>query len=129
MRIAEIIAKSRAGSPSQLSDEEFKFLVGTWVETVGGVVPEHRLNDTYLHAMRTKDSGFLLTATDMCMAWKQVQEAERAMPTTGSYEWSRARAVCPHCNGTETLLTVRRDSTLGRDYTYGKKCYHEGFAA
>jgi len=105
-----------------LSDEEFKFLVGQWVQVLGGFVPEHRLNDCYLHAARTRDSSFPMSATDMCTAWKQIQEVERAMPPTGSYEWSRAREVCPECSNTGTVLFVKRHAVHGRDYTYGKRC-------
>lgn len=115
---------SRAGNPAQLSDEEFKFLVGQWVQVLAGFVPEARLNECYLHASRNRDTSFPMTATDMCSAWKIIKEAERSMPPIGTYEWSRAREVCPKCNNTGTQLFVKRDDVIGRDYTYGKTCYH-----
>lgn len=113
---------SRAGLPSQVVGDEFKFLIGQWVEILGSVVPEHRLHDCYLHSARTRDTSFPMTATDMCTAWKQIREAERSMPPIGSYEWSRAREVCPMCNNTGSRLFVKRDAQLGRDYTYSAPC-------
>lgn len=125
--MGEIVTKSRAGSVSQFTDdEEYKFVVGTWVETLAGVVPESRLNDCYLHAARNRDNSFPMSATDMCNAWKQIKEAERSMPATGTYEWSRAREVCHDCNSTGTILFVKRHAVLGRDYTFGKPCYCQG---
>lgn len=126
-KVAEIITMSRAGNPAQLSDEEFKFLVGQWVLVLADFVPEAKLNECYLHASRNRDNSFPLSATDMCAAWKIIREAERSMPAQGTHDWSRSREVCGKCNGTGTYLFVRRDEETGRDYTYGKQCYHEGF--
>lgn len=124
-KVAEIITKTTTGNASQPEDEEFKVLVGIWTETFAGFIPEHRLNDCYLHAARTRDSSFPMSATDMCSAWNQIQAAERSMPAVGTYDWDRARKVCSKCNGTGTELFVKRDSVLGRDYTYGRPCYHQ----
>lgn len=121
-KVSEILEKTRAGSPSQLLDEEFKFVVGTWVEAFAGIIPEHRLNDCYLHAARTRDSSFPMSVTDMCAAWNQIQAAERSMPAIGTHDWDRAREVCPRCNNTGTELVVKRDPILMRDYTYGRPC-------
>lgn len=121
-KVAEIVTKARAGLTPQLEQDEFRFLVGQWVETLGGFVPEARLNDCYLHAARNRNSNFPMTATDICGAWKQIREAERLMPPIGSYEWSRAREVCGACNNTGTILVVKRHSVLGRDYTYAQIC-------
>lgn len=115
---------SRAGNPAQLSDDEFKFLVGQWVQVLAGFVPEHRLNGCYLHAARTRDSSFPMSATDMCSAWNQIQAAERNMPAIGTHDWDRAREVCSKCNNTGTQLVVKRDPILMRDYTFGEVCHH-----
>jgi hypothetical protein len=121
-RVSEVITKARAGLTPYLEPDEFKFLVGQWTETLLGFVPEYRLNDCYLHAARTRDTSFPMTATDMCNAWRQIQEAERSTPSVGTYDWSRAREVCSECNGTGTVLFVKRREDLGRDYTYARYC-------
>lgn len=118
------MTKARAGSASQLEGEEFKFVVGQWTETLAGFVPESRLNDCYLHAARNRNSNFPMSATDVCSAWNLIQAAERSMPAIGTYDWDRAREVCAKCNNTGTTLVVKRDEVLGRDYTYGKACFH-----
>ena len=119
--VADILTKSRAGIAQQLSDEEFDFTVDSWVEVMYGHVPEARLNDTYLHASRNRNSTFPLTQYEMCEAWNQIKSAERAMPPIGTFDY-RGREVCPHCNNTGTRLIVKRDPVLGRDYTYGVPC-------
>lgn len=121
-RVGEILTKSRSGIAQQLSDEEFQFTVAAWVEVLDGHIPEARLNDTYVHASRNRNSTFPLTQFEMCEAWNQIKSAERSIPAVGSYEWDRARKVCPDCNNTGTKLIVKRDVQLGRDYTFGVPC-------
>lgn len=113
--------KSRAGTSQQLGDEEFQYTLASWLEVLFGHVPEHRLNETYVHASRTRNSTFPLTQYEMCEAWNQIRAAERTMPPVGTYEY-RGRKVCPDCHNTGTKLVVKRDPILGRDYTYGLPC-------
>lgn len=121
--MGEILIKSRAGVAQQLSDEEFEDTLAAWLEVLFGHVPEARLNDTYLHASRNRNTTFPLTQFEMCEAWNQIKAAERSLPPVGTYDW-RARDVCPHCHNTGTKLIVKRDEILGRDYTYGVPCSH-----
>lgn len=114
--------KSRSGISQQLSDDEFQFTLAAWVEVLYGHVPEAKLNDAYIHASRTRNSTFPLTQFELCEAWNQIKAAERSIPPVGSYEWSRAREVCPDCNNTGTRLVVKRHPVLGRDYSYAIPC-------
>jgi hypothetical protein len=120
--VSEQLTKMFAGNPSTPDAEEFRLMVATWTEALQDVVPEHRLNDAFLHARRNRSSNFLMDVSEVCGAWGAIREAEKSIPATGSYEWSRAREVCPDCNNTGTKLIVKRDPTLGRDYTYGVPC-------
>ena len=123
--MGEILAKSRSGITQQLTDEEFQFTLAAWVEVLEGHVPEHRLNDAYIHASRTRNSTFPLTQFEICEAWNQVRAAEKNnMPRVGQYDY-RGTEVCPKCNGTGTQLFVKRDPVMQRDYTYGKACHHD----
>lgn len=97
-------------------------MVATWTEALQDVVPEYRVADAFVHARQHRNSTYLLDVSEVCAAWKVIHEAEKRMPPVGSYEWSRAREVCPDCNNTGTKLVVKRDTQLGRDYTYGTPC-------
>ena len=120
--MGEILAKSRSGIAQQLNDEEFQFTVGAWVEVLFGHVPEHRLNDVYVHASRNRNSSFPLTQFELCDAWNQMHDAERrSMPRVGQYDF-RGENVCPDCLNTGTRLVVKRHPILQRDYTYGIPC-------
>lgn len=121
-RVAEELMKLFAGNPSRPSESEFKLMVGAWTETLQDAVPEYRLGDAFVHARRTRNSNFQLDVSEVCNAWKTIREAERSIPATGSYEWSRAREVCADCNNTGSKLMVKRHPVLGRDYTYSVPC-------
>jgi hypothetical protein len=97
-------------------------MVGAWTETLQDVVPEYRLADAFVYARQTRNSSFVMDASEVCNSWKLIKEAEKSIPATGSYEWSRAREVCPDCNNTGYRQTIRRDPILGRDYIYSIPC-------
>jgi hypothetical protein len=111
-----------AGNPSRPSESEFKLMVGAWTETLQDAVPEYRLGDAFVHARQNRNSNFILDVSEVCAAWKVIKEAEKSIPATGSYEWSRAREVCPKCFNTGYRQTIRRDPVLGRDYVYSVPC-------
>lgn len=121
-KVAEQLMKLFAGNPSRPSESEFKLMVGAWTETLQDVVPEYRLGDAFVHARQNRNSSFVMDVSEVCNAWKVIKEAEKSIPATGSYEWSRAREVCPDCNNTGYRQTIRRDPVLGRDYVYSVPC-------
>lgn len=111
-----------AGNPSRPSESEFKLMVGAWTETLQNAVPEYRLAEAFVFARQHRNSSFQLDVSEVCAAWLQIRDAEKRLPPVGSYDWDRARKVCPDCHNTGTKPIVRRDEQLGRDYTYGVPC-------
>jgi hypothetical protein len=122
MKVAEQLTKLYAGNPSRPDEAEFKLMVATWTETLQDIVPEYRLAEAFVCARQNRNSSFLMDVSEVCAAWKLIREAQKAIPATGSYEWSRARHVCVECNNTGTKLVIKRHPQLGRDYTYGIPC-------
>lgn len=120
--MADQLTKYFAGSPSKPGDREFLLMVQEWTRVLQDKVPEYRLGDAFVQARQTRNSTFQLDVSEVCAAWNVIREAERYTPPVGSYEWSRAREVCADCNGTGTVLFVKRDPILMRDYTYAKYC-------
>lgn len=98
-KVGEIIAKARAGSQPQLVGDEFKFAIATWTELLEGFVPESRLNDCYLHARRSRKSTFPLDPSELCAAWQEIHEAERARPAA-TIALRLQGDICERCNGT-----------------------------
>lgn len=94
--LGEIITKSNIGR-QQLTREETKIAIGIWYEMLHGVVPEHRLNDCYLHAMRNRASTFALAPNELVMAWNEIRQSEM-------HQQNPARALthgfCEKCNNT-----------------------------
>ena len=99
-KVAELITKARAGSQSVLAGDEFKFAIAAWTEVLEGFVPEKRLNDCYLHARRYRNSTFPLDASELCAAWKEISESERARPPVATLTQRLRGDVCGQCNGT-----------------------------
>lgn len=120
--VAEQLMRYFAGNPAKPGDREFELMVAEWTRILQDAVPEYRLGDAFVYARQTRNSNFQMDVSEVCAAWKLIQDAERSVPPTGSYEWSRARKVCPDCNNTGTRLVIKRDAQLGRDYTFGIPC-------
>lgn len=98
--LAEVITKSNIGR-QQFTKDETKAAVGIWFEMLYGVVPEHRLNDCYLHAMRNRASTFALAPNELVMAWNEIRQSEmhRQNPTK-----QLTHGFCELCNNTGTFL-------------------------
>lgn len=96
--LGEIITKSNIGR-QQLTREETKIAIGIWYEMLYSVVPERRLNDCYLHAMRNRASTFPLAPNELVMAWNEIKGSEM-------YRNDPARQLthgfCEKCNNTGT---------------------------
>lgn len=116
-RVGEILTKSRAGHTQQLSDEEFQFTLASWLEVVAGVVPEHRLNDCYLQAMRNRASTFPMAPNEICMAWNEIRQSEMHRHNN---QKQLTHGFCEKCNNTNSE-PIRDD--LGRIIA-AKPCSH-----
>lgn len=114
-----------AGNPSRPEGEELRVMVAAWTQVLQDVVPEHKLAEAFVYARQNRNSTFQMDVSEVCNGWTKLREAQRmALPRVGQYDF-RGTEICRHCNGTGTRLVVKRDPTLGRDYTYGIICRHE----
>lgn len=96
-RVGEILTKSRAGNTQQLSDDEFQFALASWLEVLFGVVPEQRLNDCYLLAMRNRTSTFPMAPNELCMAWGEIKQSEMHRTNPAKL---LTHGFCEKCNNT-----------------------------
>ena len=79
--VGKLILKTRlAYSLPSLDTQEFPAAVEAWCEILFGSVPPERLNDCYIHAVKTRASTFPLAVTEILTAWRAiaVEEAEQA---------------------------------------------------
>lgn len=99
--LAEIITKSNIGR-QQLTKEQSKIAVGIWYEVLFGVVPEHRLNDCYLHVARKRDNSFPWKPEELCAAWSEIKASEFYKRTPKDHQLTHG--FCEKCNNTGTEL-------------------------
>jgi hypothetical protein len=99
-------------------------MIATWTETLQDVVPEYRLAEAFVYARQHRSTTFQLDVSEVCAAWAQIKEAERVLRPAQKPAF--AKEVCKDCNGTGTKLIRKMDFDLGREYTYGMACNHEG---
>lgn len=105
--VGGLLVKARVacGQPPLDPDIEFLPACVTWAEILFGVVPYARLADAYMHALRTRKSTFPLNVSELCEAWRQIQESERYAPKPNKSEG------CLTCGGTGyEWLPVQRAS-------------------
>lgn len=117
-KVAEILTKAWAGTLSTLEDGEFKLAVGVWTEILEGHVPEARLNDCYVRAVRNRKNGFPMAASELCAMWNEIRESE--MHSTPHRDMSKQLAgdVCERCWATGYEIIKRAK------YNYAKTCDH-----
>lgn len=96
-----MIVKSRiAASLPPLTNTELLAHVSTWEEIALGEIPEIYLETAYVRAMRDKDSGFALTASDLVQGYRANCESERALPQIPQSNNLLTGEVCQRCFGT-----------------------------
>jgi hypothetical protein len=123
-KVSALLQKVYAGRLVKPSKDDHESLTAVWTQALMGLVPEARLDECYVQAVRSRKSTHPVDVSEMCAAWAVIEKADKTMPPIGTYDWSRSRAVCAKCNGTGTELIVKRHPILGRDYTYGRECKH-----
>lgn len=95
--------------------QELAAAVEAWCEILYGTVPCERLNDSYLHAIRNRESTFALAATEILYAWRIINaeeshQREKSKPCGLCFGTGFGRIYdvktdtefekeCPHCNG------------------------------
>jgi hypothetical protein len=97
--LGEIITKSNIGR-QQLDPEDTKIAIGIWYEVLCGVVPERRLNDCYLHAVRTRNNTFAMQPSELATAWGEIRNSEmyKRVPDNRLL----THGFCEKCNNTGT---------------------------
>jgi hypothetical protein len=98
-----------------LETQELAAAVEAWCEILYPVVPVNRLNDCYLHAIRSRESTFAIAATEILTAWRiisseEARQRQRAQPCRLCFGWGYGKVYdpktdteivkeCPHCHG------------------------------
>lgn len=100
-----------------MGDTERDFTTGAWVEILYGVIPERRLNDCYLHAMRVKTDSFPIEPSDLCNAWKEIRQSEMAQPVNPGNQLTHG--LCEKCHNTGNEIVVKDG------IAYSRVCNHE----
>lgn len=92
--------------------------VAAWTEILDGHVPEARLNDCYVRAVRNRKNGFPMAASELCTMWNEIQQSE--LHSTPHRDMSKQLAgdVCHSCFGTGYEIIKRGQ------YNYAKPCNH-----
>lgn len=88
--MARLIVKVRlACSLPALETKELAATVEAWCEVLHGSVPLERLNDSYVYAMKHRESAFPLATTEIVQSWRSILADEIAR-----------RRICALCHGT-----------------------------
>lgn len=71
-----------------------------WSEVLAGVIPEDRLEDAYLRAVRDKTDTFPLSANELVAGYRALCESERSAPRLAQDVNLLPGEVCQKCFGT-----------------------------
>lgn len=101
--VAEIITKSNVGR-QPVTKKQLAIETAIFMEPLYGKIPEHRLNDCYLEAVRTRKSTFPLKPEELCAAWETISYKEFYRRAPESRQLT-TDYVCPKCfnNGNEVI--------------------------
>jgi hypothetical protein len=87
---------------------ELAAAIEAFCEVLAGVVPEERLNDAYLYAIRHRDSTYPLAVTEIVEAWRRILTDEIAA----------RRAPCVLCGGQGFAMVYDKKT----DTEFKKEC-------
>jgi hypothetical protein len=118
--VGQLIVKSRiaAGLPP-LDNYELALHISAWAEIVFGVIPESRLQDAYVRAMRDNADGFTLTAPGLVKGYRDLCESERLAPQMPMDRNLLPGNVCSRCFGTGLEQFIEADG-----YKSSRRCEH-----
>jgi hypothetical protein len=103
--LAEIITKSNVGR-QQLTKQQTALDTAIFMEVLYGKIPEHRLNECYLEAVRTRKNTFPLKPEELCVAWETIRQSEFYKRVPESRRLTHG--FCEKCNNTNNEQ-VRND--------------------
>jgi hypothetical protein len=115
--LGEIITKSNIGR-QQLDPEDTKITIGIWYEILYSVVPEQRLNDCYLHAVRTRNNTFAMQPGELATAWGEIRNGEMYKRIPDNRQLTHG--FCDKCNNTGTFLVRDNEGRIKG----GRPCSH-----
>lgn len=104
-----ILKVRMAHSLPALNVEEFAAMTEAWCEVLAPIVPPDRLNDCYLHAMRTRESTFPLAVTEVLTAWRVINSEEGRIR-----ERSKPCFLCQG-KGTELIYDPKTDTEIQKE--------------
>jgi hypothetical protein len=113
--ILEILIKANAGR-SEPTRKERQAQIAIFLEVLYGHVPEKRLNDCYVHLMRTRTSTYPLAPNELCIAWAAIKESEMNQPSS---QKQLTHGFCERCNNTDFEIIIQDG------YSFSKPCNHE----
>lgn len=114
--LGEIITKANIGRQQLDPKKEMPVAIAVWYEVLYGVVPEHRLNDCYLHAKRTRTSTFALVPEELTTAWSEIRSSE--MYKRAPENRQITHGFCEKCNNTGTEVITKPGFTSARPCTH-----------
>lgn len=74
--LRQIITKANIGRRQLDPEKETPIFVAIWFEALYGVIPERRLNDCYLWAVRNRGNNFPMQPSEMAQAWNEIRQSE-----------------------------------------------------
>ena len=104
--LRQIITKANIGRRQLDPEKETPIFVAIWFEALYEVIPERRLNDCYLWAVRNRNNNFPMQPSEMAQAWTAIRQGEmhKRAPVSRQIE----APYCGKCNLTNTEL-IRND--------------------
>lgn len=92
--VGEIIIKSYGGR--QPDTKQLAIETAIFMEPLYGKIPEHRLNECYVEAVRTRKSTFPLKPEEMCAAWETIRQRDFYKRAPESRQLTHG--FCEKCN-------------------------------
>lgn len=111
--MGQIIIKSYGGR--QPDTKQLAIETAVFMEPLYGKIPEHRLNDCYLEAVRTRKSTFPLKPEEMCVAWETIRQRDfyKRVPENRQL----THGFCELCNNTSTkLIKDEKGNVIGATF-------------
>lgn len=113
--MGEIIIKSYGGR--QPDTKQLAIETAVFMEPLYGKIPEHRLNECYVEAVRTRKSTYPLKPEEMCAAWETIRHREFYKRAPENRQLTHG--FCELCNNNGTEIVIGEDG-----YEYGRPCRH-----
>lgn len=121
--MARLVVKSRVASAlPALEPSEMIVAARAWAQILEGEVPDNYLEQSYVRAMRDKETTFALSAPEIVQAYRNICQDERAAPPIPMDRNLLPGNVCGKCFGIGMEVPEGRDAV---GYKLGaRRCSH-----